>query len=68
MQICLSKKDNIQIHQQIEMSQDLNPGTCSSLVIFMYWVWENHTFTVTPTERLQQHPLPNEKNPKKEKL
>jgi len=53
----LSKNDNIQIHQYIEMSQDLNPSTCSSLVIFMYWPYENHTFNATPTERLQQHPL-----------
>jgi len=37
IQICLSKNDNIQIHQYIEMSQDLNPSTCSYLVIFMYW-------------------------------
>ena len=53
---CLSKNDNIQIHQFIEMSQDLNPNTCSCLVIFMY-SYENHTFNATPTERFQQHPL-----------
>jgi len=31
------KNDNIQIDQNIEMPQDLDPSTCSSLVIFMYW-------------------------------
>jgi len=42
IQICLSKNDNIQINQYIEMSQVLNPNlsTCSSLVIFMYWECE----------------------------
>jgi len=42
IQICLSKNDNIQIHQYTEMSQDLNPNpsTCSSLVIFMHWACE----------------------------
>jgi len=39
------------------MSQDLNPSTYSSLVIFMYSPYENHTFNATPTERLQRHPL-----------
>jgi len=39
------------------MSQDVNPSTCSSLVIFMYWACENHTFNATPTEKLQQHHL-----------
>jgi len=53
----LSKNDNMQIHQYIEMSQDLNPSTCSSLVIFVYWACENHTFNATPTDKLQQHPL-----------
>jgi len=56
IQICLSKNDNIPIHQYIEMSQDLNPSACSSLVIFMYCACENCTFNTTPTERLQQHP------------
>ena len=28
IQICLSKNDNIQIHQYLEMSQDLTPSTC----------------------------------------
>jgi len=37
------------------MSQDVNPGTFSSLGIFMYWPYENHTFSATPTEKLQQH-------------
>ena len=37
IQISLSKNDNIQIIQYIEMSQDLNRSTCSSVVIFMYW-------------------------------
>ena len=32
------------------MSQDLNPSACSSLVMFMYWACENHTFNTTPTE------------------
>jgi len=36
IQICLSKNENIQIHQYFEMLQDLNPSACSSLVIFMY--------------------------------
>jgi len=42
MEICLSKSDNIQFHQYIEMSQDLNPNprTCSSLVTFMHWPFE----------------------------
>jgi len=57
IQICLSKNDNNQIHQYIEISQDLNQSTCSTLFIFMYWACENHTFNATPTERLQQHPL-----------
>jgi len=35
----------------------INPSTCSSLVIFMYWACENHTFNATTTEKLQQHPL-----------
>ena len=37
-----SKNGNIQIHQYIEMSQDVNPipRTFSSLVIFIYWVCE----------------------------
>jgi len=56
-QFCLSKNDNIQIHQCIEMLQDLNTNTCSCLVIFMHWAYENHTFSATPTERFQQHPL-----------
>jgi len=43
IQICLIKIDNIQIHQYIEMLQHLNPSTCSSLVIFMYWAYEHHT-------------------------
>ena len=47
--ICLSKDDNIQIHQYIAMSQDLNPSSRWSLVIF--------TFNATPIERLQQYPL-----------
>jgi len=51
----LSKNDNIQIHQYIEMSQYLNPSACSSLVIFMYGACENHTFNAMP--KLQQHPL-----------
>jgi len=38
------------------MSQDLNPGALSSLVILMCWASENHTFNTTPTEKLQQHP------------
>ena len=33
IQFCLSKNDNIQIHQYIEMLQDLNPSTCSSLAV-----------------------------------
>ena len=37
------------------MTQDLNPNTCSPLVIFMYWAYEIHTFIATPTEKLQ-HP------------
>ena len=37
IQICLSKNDNIQIIQYIEISQDLNLSACSSLVVFMYW-------------------------------
>jgi len=41
----------------IEMSQGWNSSTCSSLVIFMYWACENHTFNATPTESLQEHPL-----------
>ena len=45
------------MHWHIEMAQDLNPSTCSSLVIFMHWACENHTFNATPTEKLQQHPL-----------
>ena len=57
IQICLSKNDNIQIHQCIEMSQDWNTNKCSCLVIFMYWANEDHTFNAKPTERLQQHPL-----------
>jgi len=57
IQICFSKNDIIQIHQYIEMSQDLNPSTCWSLVIFMYWECENNTFNATPTEWLQQHTL-----------
>jgi len=48
IQICLSKNDNIKIHQYIEMSHDLNPSTCSSLVNFVYWPYENHTFNATP--------------------
>jgi len=42
IQICLSKNDNFQIHQYIEMSQDSNPtpSTFSTLVIFMYWACE----------------------------
>jgi len=44
----LSKNYNIQIQEYVEMSQDLNPSTCSC---------ENHTFNATPTEKLQQHPL-----------
>jgi len=42
IQISLSKNDNIQIHQYIEMSQDFNPNpsTCLSLIIFMYWACE----------------------------
>jgi len=39
------------------MSQDLNPSTCSSLVIFMSYACQNHTINATPTERLRQHPL-----------
>ena len=27
------------------MSQELNPSICSSLVIFMHWACENHTFS-----------------------
>jgi len=57
IQICLSKKDSIHIHQYIEMSQNLNPRTCSSLVIFIYWARESQTFNATLTEKLQQHPL-----------
>jgi len=57
IQICFSKNDNIQIHHYIEMPQDLNPSTSSSLVIFMYWACENYTFSATPPEKLQQHPL-----------
>jgi len=57
IQISLSKNDNIQIHQHIEMSQDLNPSTCSSLVIFIYCACENRTFNATPSAKLQQHPL-----------
>ena len=57
IQICLSKKDSIHIHQYIEMSQTLNPRTCSSLVIFIYWARESQTFNATLTEKLQQHPL-----------
>jgi len=41
----------------LQHSQDLNPGTCSSLVIFMYWACKHHTFNATPTEKLQQHPF-----------
>jgi len=43
-EICLSKNDDIQIHQYIGMSQDLNPNlsACSSLVIFMYWACKRH--------------------------
>jgi len=47
----------IQIHQYIDMSQDLTPSICSSLVIFMYWVCVNHNFNAMPTEKVQQHPL-----------
>jgi len=39
------------------MSQDLNTNTCSCLVIFVYWTYENHAFNATPIEMLQQHPL-----------
>ena len=35
--MCLGKNDNILINQYIEMSQDLNPSTCSSLVVFKCW-------------------------------
>ena len=41
MEFSSSKNDNIQIHQYIEMSQDLNANTCSCPVIFMYWTHEN---------------------------
>ena len=57
IQFCFSKNENIQFHQCIEMLQDLNTNTCSCLVIFMYWAYENHTFIAMPTERFQQHPL-----------
>ena len=42
IQICLSKNNNIQIHQYIETLQDLNrnSSTCLPLVIFMYWACE----------------------------
>ena len=55
-QFCLNKNDNFQINQCMEILQGLNPSRCSSLVIFMYWACENHTFNATPTEKLQQHP------------
>ena len=57
IQMYSSKNDNIQIHQYIEISQDLNPSTCSSLDIFMHWAYENCNFNSTPTEMLQQQPL-----------
>ena len=42
IQIWLSKNDNIQVHQYIGMSQDLNPNpsTYSSLTISMFWACE----------------------------
>jgi len=43
IKICLSKNDNIQIHQFIEMLRDLNPSTCSSLVIFKARPWSSGT-------------------------
>jgi len=43
IQMCLSKSDNIQIDQYIQMSQDLNPSACSCLFIFIYSPYENHT-------------------------
>jgi len=42
---------------KLKYHRDLNPTTCSSLVICMYSSCENHTFSATPTEKLQQHPL-----------
>ena len=39
------------------MSQNLNPSTCSSLVIFLYWACDKHASNETPTEKLQQHLL-----------
>ena len=60
IQTCFSKNDNIQIQQYNKMSQDLNPITCSPLVIFMYWACENHTFNATPAEKLQQLRFCNE--------
>ena len=49
--------ERVLVATNIEMSQDLNPSTCSSLVIFIYWACENRTFNATPTEKLQQYPL-----------
>jgi len=58
-QFCLNKNDNFQMNQYIEMSYGLNPSTCSSLFIFMYFACEIHTFSATLTDRLQQHAEPS---------
>ena len=57
IQFCLSKNNNIQIHQCIEMLQDLNTNTCSCLVRFMHWAYESHTFNATQIGRFQKHTL-----------
>jgi len=50
IQIWLSKTDNIQIHEYIEMWQDLSPksSTYWSLVILIYWAceWQGCVFLV----------------------
>jgi len=55
IQICLSKNDNIQIHQYIEISQDSNPDPSrySTVVIFTYWACQRQrsTFLVLRSKR-----------------
>ena len=52
----LSKNDNILIYTYIEMLQDLNPSTYSSLVIFMYWAWKSHFQCTTNREVAKASP------------
>ena len=51
--MCSSKNYNIQIYQFVEMPRDFKSSwpTFSSLVIFMYWPYENHTVNATPTDK-----------------